>query len=191
MTQKLAILGSTRGSNLQFILEAIADQILDARVEVVVSNRADAYILERARQHGIPHHHVPVNGQSREAYDRQVQQILSHYTIDLILMIGYMRIASAWFVAQWPRKILNIHPSLLPKHAGLMDLAVHQAVLDAGDTETGCTVHFVEPIVDGGEIVLQRACAVGPADTVTSLKQKVQHLEQAALLDSIKMTRRH
>ncbi len=186
MTKRLAILGSTRGTNLQAIFDAIDQNKLDATVEVVISNRPDAYILTRAKQRGVAHHFVAVEQCNRQQYDQKIQAVLQPYPIDLIVMIGYMRIVSSWFVNQWPNKIINVHPSLLPKHAGLMDLAVHQSVLDAQETETGCTVHFVNEIVDGGSMILQKKCVVEQQDTAQSLKRKVQKLEAQALIDSIR-----
>lgn len=185
MTIRLAVLGSTRGTNLAAIFEAITQNELDAKVEVVVSNRAEAYILTRAQQHGVANHFVAVEHCNRQQYDQKVQAVLQRYSIDLVVMIGYMRIVSPWFVEKWPNKIINVHPSLLPKHAGLMNLAVHQAVLDAGESKTGCTVHFVSEVVDGGSIILQKKCVVEQGDTAQSLKQKVQALEAQALIESI------
>ena len=185
MTIRLAILGSTRGTNLQTLIDAIANGQLDAEIQLMVSNKADAFILERAQQHGLPTQHLAVAGQSREQYDRQVHAALKAQPIDLIVMIGYMRIVSKWFTDQWPHQIINVHPSLLPKHAGLMDLAVHQAAIDAGDSESGCTVHFVNEVVDGGDILVQKRCAIDPKDTAETLKTKVQALEGVALIEAI------
>ena len=185
MTIHLAILGSTRGTNLQTIIDAIASSQLDAEIQLVISNKADAFILKRAQQHGMPAQCLAVAGQSREQYDQQVHATLQQHDINLIVMIGYMRIVSKWFTDQWPRQIINVHPSLLPKHAGLMDLAVHQAAIDAGDSESGCTVHFVNEVVDGGDILVQKRCAIDPDDTAETLKTKVQALEGVALIEAI------
>ena len=185
MTIRLAVLGSTRGTNLQTLINAIANGQLDAEIQLVVSNKADAFILERAQQHDIPTQYLTVAGQSREQYDQQVHAALKAQPIDLIVMIGYMRIVSKWFTDQWPYQIVNVHPSLLPKHAGLMDLAVHQAAIDAGDSESGCTVHFVNEVVDGGDILVQKRCAIDPDDTAETLKTKVQTLEGIGLIEVI------
>jgi len=185
MTIRLAILGSTRGTNLQTLIDAIANDQLDAEIHLVVSNKADAFILERAQQQGIPTQHIAVAGQSREQYDQQVHAALKAQHIDLIVMIGYMRIVSKWFTDQWPHQIINVHPSLLPKHAGLMDLAVHQTAIDAGDNESGCTVHFVNEVVDGGGTLVQKRCTIDPDDTAETLKNKVQALEGVALIETI------
>lgn len=187
---KLGILGSTRGTHLGNLLTAIDQGKLSADITVVISNKLDAFILERARARGIPAVHISSKGLDRETYDREVQKVLSAHGVELVVMIGYMRIVSSWFVAQWPKRMLNVHPSLLPRHAGLMDLSVHQAVLTAGDTETGCTVHFVEEIVDGGEIILQKSCPVAREDSAETLKVKVQQLEGEALIAAINMLTR-
>jgi phosphoribosylglycinamide formyltransferase-1 len=105
--------------------------------------------------------------------------------VELVVLIGYMRILSPEFVTAWENKIINVHPSLLPDFAGGMGNAVHQAVLDAGKAETGCTVHYVTEEVDAGPIVVQKRCAVLPDDTVESLKVKVQELEAVALIEAI------
>lgn len=190
---KMAVLGSTRGSNLPPILAAIESGELDASVEVVISNKSDSGILEKAKVAGIPAEIVLTGsrGQAdgmtpREAFDREVHSILLNHNVDLIVMIGYMRIVSPWFVQQWEGRMINVHPSLLPKHKGLMNLQVHQAVLDAGETETGCSVHLVTEAVDEGEVLIQKTCAVSPDDTAESLKAKVQALEAGALVEAIK-----
>jgi formyltetrahydrofolate-dependent phosphoribosylglycinamide formyltransferase len=185
MTVKLGVLGSTRGTVLQAIIDAIESQQLDAHIEIVISNCQEAYILERAKTHNIPALFVDPAGLSRRDYDEKISQVLKNHQVDLIALIGYMKILSKPFVKTWDKKILNVHPSLLPKHAGLMDRAVHQAVLDAKDQVAGCTVHYVNDIVDGGEIVLQKTCDVATQDTVDSLKEKVQALEKKAFVEAI------
>lgn len=185
---QLAILGSTRGSNLAPIEEAIEAGELDAKIEVVISNKLDAGILQRARVYSLNTIGIPVNGRDRETYDRAVDSELANFDIDLIVMIGYMRIVSPWFVKKWRGKMINVHPSLLPKHKGLMDLQVHQAVLDAGEAETGCSVHQVSEEVDGGKVLVQKSCAVESGDTAETVKQKVQQLEGVALVEAISLS---
>ncbi len=182
---KLAILGSTRGTDMQAIIDAINAHVLDARIGVVVSNKADAYILERARDHNIPALFLDPQGMSRGEYDARLSTTVEQYTPDLILLIGYMKILSSIFVREWKGKIWNVHPSLLPKFAGGMDLNVHQAVLDAHETETGCTIHEVDEGVDSGKIILQKSCVVEPTDTADTLKIKVQKLEGEAFVEAI------
>ncbi len=174
----LAILGSTKGTDLQAIIDAIESGELNAKIQVVISNKKDAYILERAKKHNIPAVHVPkIKDESRKDYDKKILNQLSNNPIDLIILIGYMRILSPTFVRAFPKKIINVHPSLLPKFAGGMDTNVHEEVLKAGETESGCTIHYVDEGVDTGEIILQKKCRVDPGETVESLKFKVQKLE--------------
>lgn len=182
---KLAILGSTRGTNMLGIIAAISQNKLAASIEVVISNKMDAQILERAREHQLTTEFIDPQGLSREAYDELVSQALAHYEVDLIVLIGYMRILSRSFVEQWHHRIINVHPSLLPAFAGKMDLAVHQDVLQSGVTESGCTVHYVTEVVDGGPIVVQKTCPVLPQDTPETLKARVQALEADALIEAI------
>jgi len=189
---KLAVLGSTRGSALQPVLEAIAAGDLNASVELVVSNKAEAPILARAALHGLRHACVPSTGkeQSREAYDRELSALVEGSGAQMILAVGWMRILSPWFVQRWDRRILNVHPSLLPEFAGGMDLAVHKAVLDAGASVSGCTVHFVDEAVDAGEIVVQESVDVLPGDTPESLKARVQPLEGKAFVAAVRKLQR-
>ena len=186
MTKHLAILGSTRGTDMQAIIDAIESGSLDAKIDVVVSNKPDAYILERASNHDIPTLvFEKEKGESREAYDQRLLTQLADYPINLILLIGWMRILSPVFVNAYPGRILNVHPSLLPKFAGDMDLNVHEEVLKAGETESGCTVHLVDESVDGGKILVQKRCDIDPDETAESLKTKVQKLEGEAFVDAI------
>jgi len=178
----LAILGSTRGTNMLAIINAIKQKKLAAKIAVVISNKPDALILARAANNNIPAIFVNPTGLTREEYDQQVLAVLREYKIDMIILIGYMRILSADFIAVWKNKIINIHPSLLPAFAGKMDLDVHRAVLASGVTETGCTVHFVTELVDDGPILLQKKCPVFPQDTPESLKERVQQLEGEAFI---------
>lgn len=191
---RLVVLGSTRGTSLQPIIDAIAHGTLQATIVLVVSNKPDALILERARTHGIPavyldmkknHGSEDERQKTREEYDRDIMTLLDQHHIDLILLIGYMRLLSSAFVQKWHKKIMNVHPSLLPKFPGGMDLDVHRAVLEAGEKETGCTVHWVDEGVDTGDIIVQKKCSVEPTDTPETLKAKVQALEGAALIEAI------
>jgi len=183
MGLKVGVLGSTRGTALQGVLDAVAAGSLDVEIVLVVSDRATAPILQRAREHGIPTVHLDAKGFMREAYDERVTAELIEAGAQLVLMIGYMRIVSATFVEAWRGRLLNVHPSLLPAFGGLMNKSVHEAVLEAGVAETGCTIHQVTEDVDAGPIVLQKRCAVLPGDTVDALKDRVQALEQAAFVE--------
>jgi len=183
---KLVVLGSTRGTNMQAIINAIDSNEIGASIEMVISNRKEAFILQRAEDNHIVHKFISAKDKTREQYDELLISEINSYNPDLILLIGFMRILSEKFTNEFNGKILNVHPSLLPKHSGLMDLAVHQSVLDAGDVESGCTIHQVNEMVDGGTIELQLKCAVEENDTAESLKQKVQALESMAWVEVIK-----
>ena len=184
---KIGVLGSTKGTDLQAILNAINDGQLDAEVSVVVSNRESAYILERAKSHGVPTFFIPHKGKAREEFDREMTAAMQNHGVELVLLIGFMRILSAEFCRNWHDRILNVHPSLLPKYAGGMDTNVHTEVIKNGDPETGCTIHFVTEEVDAGPILIQKKCTVTSDDTVESLKTKVQALEGDAFIEAIKL----
>ena len=184
---KIGVLGSTKGTDLQAILDAINDGQLDAEVSVVVSNRESAYILERAKSHGVPTFFIPHKGKAREEFDREMTAAMQNHGVELVLLIGFMRILSAEFCRNWQDRILNVHPSLLPKYAGGMDTNVHTEVIKNGDPETGCTIHFVTEEVDAGPILIQKKCTVTSDDTVESLKTKVQALEGDAFIEAIKL----
>jgi phosphoribosylglycinamide formyltransferase-1 len=183
----LAVLGSTKGTDLQAIIDAIKAKQLRASIEVVISNKADAYILERAHEQGLNAILIESKGKTREAYDAEVLNELKKYQVDLVLLIGYMRILSPEFVRAFPHKIINVHPSLLPAFAGGMDINVHEEVLKAGVKETGCTIHYVDEGVDTGEIIMQKKYTIAPGETVESLKQNIQKLEGEAFVEVIRM----
>jgi phosphoribosylglycinamide formyltransferase 1 len=185
MTIRLGILGSTRGTHLQTIIAAIATNEVMAEIALVISNKVDAGILACARTAELPAVWVESHGKTREQFDQQVSQLLLAAGVDLIVLIGYMRILSAPFVRAWQPRIINVHPSLLPKFAGKMDLDVHRAVLAAQETESGCTVHVVTDEVDGGPILVQKTCQIAPQETAETLKAKVQLLEGEALIAAI------
>lgn len=184
---KLGILGSTKGTDLQAIIDVIDRGELDASIEVVISNRKKSYILERARNHGIKAIFISHKGKEREDFDREMTDVLKSKGVELILLIGFMRILSPWFCRYWDNRIFNVHPSLLPKYAGGMDMNVHEEVLRNRDSETGCTIHIVTEKVDAGPIVVQKKCTVDPDDTPESLKAKVQSLEGEAFIEAIKL----
>ena len=183
----IGVLGSTNGTDLQFILDAINARTLDANVSVVISNKNDSYILKRAQKHNTPSLFINHKNRTREDFDSEMTMILKEYKVELILLIGFMRILSSDFCNEWSGKILNVHPSLLPKYAGGMDTNVHEEVLKNNDKETGCTIHLVTNEVDGGPIIIQKKCIVDSDDTIESLKTKVQDLEGAAFLEAIPM----
>jgi len=182
---KLAVLGSTNGTDLRAIMAAISKGELDAEVSVVISNRKSAYILERARNYDVPAIFISHKEKAREEFDAEMTTVLNKHGVDLVLLIGFMRILSSEFCRVWQDKLLNVHPSLLPKYAGGMDTNVHEEVLKNGDTETGCTIHFVTEEVDGGPILIQKKCPVYDNDNVDTLKVKVQALEGRAFVEAI------
>ena len=184
-TLKLGILGSTKGTDLLAILDSINSGKLDAEVSVVISNRKSAYILERARNYDVPAIFISHKEKAREEFDAEMTTVLNKHGVDLVLLIGFMRILSSEFCRVWQNKLLNVHPSLLPKYAGGMDTNVHEEVLKNGDTETGCTIHFVTEEVDGGPILIQKKCPVYGNDNVNTLKVRVQALEGRAFVEAI------
>ena len=189
---RIAVLGSTKGTSLQPLINELKDFGKEAALEVVVSDRKNAYILERASMHGIPGIWINTKDalgkkKSREAFDAELASILTAYRADLVLCVGFMRILSPQFCETWNGRVLNIHPSLLPDFAGGMDMDVHQQVLDARRRESGCTLHFVTPDVDAGPVFMQKKCPVFPDDTAAALKQRVQDLEGHVLIEAVKI----
>jgi len=183
---KLGVLGSTKGTDLQAIINAINSGDLKAQVSVVISDRSKSYILERARLNQIPSFFVSAKNKTRSQFDSQITKLLIKEKIELVLLIGFMRILSEEFCQRWHKKIINVHPSLLPKYSGGMDTNVHSEVLRNNDHETGCTIHFVTEEVDSGPILVQKKCSVNKKDTISSLKEKVQKLEGEAFIEAIK-----
>lgn len=172
---KTAVLISGNGSNLQALMDAARAQDYPAQIALVISNKAEAYGLTRAENAGIatvtiPHGNYP----SREAFDRMMDAALATHGIELVVMAGFMRILSDWFVAQWAGRLINIHPSLLPKYKGL---DTHARAIAAGDAEHGATVHWVIPELDAGEIIAQASIPILPGDTAESLKERIHALE--------------
>ena len=184
---KLGVIGSTNGTDLQVILDAIGSGKLNAEVSVVLSNQKNAYILERAKNHNVPVVFTSHKGKSRKEFDAELTAVLKEHSVNLVLLIGFMRILSAEFCRRWQDRLLNVHPSLLPKYAGGLDTNVHEEVLKNGDAETGCTIHFVTDEVDGGPILIQKECNVEAHDTVETLKTKVQKLEGEAFIEAIQL----
>ena len=183
----IGVLASTKGTDLQAVIDAIEAKQLNVKISVVISNKEDTYILERAKKHNIEAVFIDSKGKEREEFDREVNSTLERYNVDLILLIGYMRILSPWFVNKWKNKIMNIHPSLLPAFAGGMDKEVHAKVLKSGVKETGCTLHFVAEAVDAGPIIMQKKVEIDKNETVDSLKEKVQKAEQEVIVKALKL----
>lgn len=181
MKTKIAVLVSGGGTNLQALIDAQESGALcSGRIALVVSNASGAYALERAKKAGIPGVTLlkkQLGGQA--AFEEALQKTLEEYGIDVIVLAGFMTILSGDFTSKWPRRILNIHPALIPSFCGegFYGLRVHQAALDYGVKVTGATVHFVNHIPDGGEIIAQKAVDVLPGDTPETLQRRV--MEQA------------
>lgn len=179
----LAVLISGIGSNLQALIDACADDNFPAKISVVLSNRPDAYGLQRAAAAGIPTEIIDhKKHDSREAFDQAMLEALSTYDIDLICLAGFMRILTPVFINEWAGKILNTHPALLPKHGGegMYGAHVHRAVLAAGDNESGVSIHIVTEECDQGPVILQRKVPVKPDDTIETLSARVLEQEHIA-----------
>ena len=181
MKKRIAVLVSGGGTNLQALLDAeAAGKIPHGEIAMVISNNPNAYALERARLAGVPGAVITKKEcGSQEAFEDQIQAVLERNGTDLIILAGFMCILSERFTSRWPKKILNVHPSLIPSFCGegFYGLRVHQAALDYGVKVTGATVHFVNEIPDGGEIIAQKAVEIQPGDTPEILQKRV--MEQA------------
>lgn len=183
---RIAVLASTRGTDMQAIIDKINAGELNAEIVCVISNKKDAYALERARKYGIEAIFIDPKGKSAEEYDREILNELKKRDVDLILLIGYNRYVTKVLIDEYRYRIMNIHPSLLPAFPG-WDKNVHKAVLDYGCKITGCTLHFVDEKLDAGPIILQKAVEVFEDDTVESLKERVQKAEQEIIIQGIKL----
>ncbi len=172
---RVAVLISGSGTNLQALIDATRSGAVPAEIALVVSNRAQAYGLERAKRAGITSRVLlPRDFEGREAFDAAIDAVLREHDIEYVCLAGYMRVLTADFVHRWHDRLLNIHPSLLPAFRGL---DVHERVLEAGMPVSGCTVHFVRPEVDDGPIILQGVVPVLPEDTPQRLQARVLEVE--------------
>ena len=187
---RLAVLGSGRGSNFQSILEAVREGRLEAELACVVSDHADAFILERARTAGVPAVYAdaaPFRTKLDGAAEQRVIQVLRDHGADCVALAGFMRIIKAGFLEAFPNRVVNIHPSLLPAFPGL---EAWKQALDYGSRVTGCTVHFVDAGTDTGPIILQRACEVRDDDTAGSLHARIQEQEHPAYPEALDLIAR-
>ena len=182
---RLGVLGSTNGTDLQVILESVKAKKINAIVNVVISNKKNAYILKRGQNHGLPSIFINHKDKKRESFDSELTSMLEKYNVEYILLIGFMRILSSTFCKRWKHKIINVHPSLLPKYSGGMDMNIHEQVIKNGDKESGCTIHFVTEQLDRGPILIQKKCKVNTNETPETLKVKVQGLEGIAFIEAI------
>jgi phosphoribosylglycinamide formyltransferase 1 len=195
----IGVLASTSATDLQAVIDAIKSKKLNVKISILISDKKDAFALERAKANGIDSEFLdPKNfsvekdgkkdkEKSREKFDEAVMEILGHKKTDIILLIGYMRFLSRKFVEKYENKIMNIHPSLLPKYAGGMDRNVHEEVLRNKEKTTGATLHFVDEGADTGPIIMQKEVAIAKNETADSLKQKVQKAEQEIIVKSLNL----
>jgi phosphoribosylglycinamide formyltransferase 1 len=181
--KNLGILLSGRGSNFAAIADSIdAGRIPNARIAIVISNRTDTPGIETARKRGLNALVIPSKGKDREAHDREVVAALQEHKVDLVCLAGYMRLLSPWFVQQFPQRILNIHPSLLPAFPGL---EAQQQAFAYGVQVSGCTVHFVDEELDHGAIIVQKTVPVQDRDDEHSLAERILAQEHVAYTEAI------
>ena len=185
MKRRIGVLLSGRGSNFEALADSVsAGRIPSAEIAVVVSNKPDALGLERAKARRIPTRLIPSRGLEREAYDRQVVTVLQEHKVELVCLAGYMRLLSPYFVAAFPQRILNIHPSLLPSFPGLES---QKNALEHGVKFAGCTVHFVDENLDAGPIILQAAVPVHDDDDEHSLSERILQEEHKIYTQAVKL----
>jgi len=182
--KRLGILLSGRGSNFEAIADNVAAGKLAAEIPIVIGNRPEARGLEAARARGLPAVCIPSKGLDRTIYDGMLAEELKKHAVDLVCLAGYMRLLSARFIREFPGRVLNIHPSLLPSFPGLD--AQHQA-LEHGVKVTGCTVHFVDEYLDAGPILVQAAVPVRDDDTVETLSARILKEEHRIYSEAIRM----
>ena len=182
--KNLGILLSGRGSNFEAIADNVAAGKLEARIAVVISNRPDAPGIDSARRRGLDALVIPSKGKVREEHDREVAFALRERKVDLICLAGYMRLLSPWFVEQFPNRILNIHPSLLPAFPGL---DAQKQAFNYGVKVSGCTVHFVDADLDHGAIILQKTVPVLDGDNEHTLAARILEQEHIAYSEAIGM----
>ena len=180
----LGILLSGRGSNFEAIANNIDAGRLAAKIAIVISNRADAGGIESARRRGLNALVIPSKGRQREEHDRDVVAALRGASVDLVILAGYMRLLSPWFIQQFPQRILNIHPSLLPAFPGL---EAQQQAFDYGVQVSGCSVHFVDEHLDHGPIIVQRTVPVLPDDDEHTLAARILEQEHKAYTEAIRI----
>lgn len=182
---RLGVLVSGGGTNLQSVIDAIEAGTLKSQIVCVISNKEAAYGLERARKHKIPAYFI---NPKEEGYDEKLLTRLKEEEVDLVVLAGYLKILNQELIKAYERRIINIHPSLLPKFGGkgFYGLHVHKAVIAAGEKESGATVHYVDAGVDTGEVILQRKLEVMLEDTPESLQKRIlEQIEHKILVEAI------
>ena len=182
---RLGVLVSGGGTNLQSVIDAVENGTLQSQVVCVISNKETAYGLERARKHHIPAYFI---NPKEEGYDDKVFEVLKEQEVDLVILAGYLKILNQDLVDAYKGRIINIHPSLLPKFGGkgFYGIHVHEAVIAAGEKESGATVHFVDGGIDTGKTILQKKLEVMADDTVESLQKRIlDQIEHKILVEAI------
>ena len=182
---KLGVLASGRGTNLQSIIDHIKEGKLNADVKVIISDNRDSGALQRAEKEGISHYFInPEDFSSRKDYEKALINKLKEYEVELVVLAGFMRILSPYFINKYRQQIMNIHPSLLPAFRGLN---AHQQALEYGVKVSGCTVHFVDEGMDTGPIILQEVVPVKVEDTVETLSQRILEKEHEIYPEAIQL----
>jgi phosphoribosylglycinamide formyltransferase-1 len=185
MNKRIGVLLSGRGSNFEALAESVsAGRIPGAEIAMVISNKPDALGLERAKARRIPAMAIASKGLEREAYDRKVVAVLQEHKVDLICLAGYMRLLSPYFIAAFPQRILNIHPSLLPSFPGLES---QKQALDYGVKFAGCTVHFVDENLDAGPIIFQATVPVQDGDDEHALSERILKEEHRIYTQAVRL----
>jgi phosphoribosylglycinamide formyltransferase-1 len=186
---KIAVLVSGSGSNLQTIIDHIEDKKINGEIAVVVSNRSGAYGLERANSHNIEGIFISAKGLDDEEYSREVVKVLKDRNVELVVLAGYLKIISPYFVEEFRNRIINIHPSLIPSFCGkgCYGLKVHEKAVEYGVKVSGATVHFVNEEADNGPIIIQKTVEVDYEDTAESLQKKVLKVEHEILPEAVRL----
>jgi phosphoribosylglycinamide formyltransferase 1 len=180
----IGVLASGSGTDLQSIIDASEQKMIDAIVAVVISDNKEAFALKRAKKHGITAEYIPSNGLNREEFDEKIDKILSNHLVDLVVGAGYMRLLTDNFVNKWFGKLINIHPALLPSFKGVQ---AQKDALEYGVKISGCTTHFMDTEMDHGPIVLQAAVIVKEDDTDEELKKRILEVEHQILPRTIQL----
>ena len=186
---KIAVLVSGSGSNLQTIIDHIEDKKINGEIAVVVSNRSAAYGLERAKNHNIEGRFWSAKGLDDEEYSRELVKIFKDRNIELVVMAGYLKIISPYFVEEFRDRIINIHPSLIPSFCGkgYYGMKVHEKAVEYGVKVSGATVHFVNEEADNGPIIIQKTVEVDYEDTAETLQKKVLKVEHEILPEAVRL----
>jgi len=184
MLKNIAVLISGNGTNLQAIIDEVKAGKINGKIVAVISNKADAYGLERAKQAGIPEYFIDHKGITREEHEQKIIDILEKNNVDLVVLAGYMRVLTSLFVSRYKHKLINIHPALLPAFPGTDG---YGDTFNYGCKVGGCTIHFVDEGVDTGPIIIQRVNEIKEDDTLESFKQRGLEIEHQALPEAVRL----